>query len=157
MRRHLLGPLIGRVHRQRPANGVVVVRVRGSESPDVVDQELVGLDLGHTVEIGHLVEGAADRPLGRSPVVTDDVEDEGVVEDSQVLEGADETTYLDVRVLQEAGIDLHLSLQDRLELVVHLVPRRDLGRPGGQFGIGPDDPQLLLSSEDLLPQRVPAL
>ena len=52
-----------------------------------------------------------------------------------------------VGVLEEAGVDLHLALEHRLELVGHVVPRRDLVVAGGQLGVGGDDAELLLAGE----------
>ena len=62
-----------------------------------------------------------------------------------------------VGVLEEAGVDLHLPGQDRLELVGHVVVGGDLGRPGGELGVGGDDPQVLLPGEDGLARGVPAV
>ena len=62
-----------------------------------------------------------------------------------------------VGVLQEPGVDLHLAGQHRLQLVGHVVPRRDLGVPGGQLGVRRDDPQLLLAGEGALALDVPAV
>ena len=88
--------------------------------------ELGRLELGRAVEHHQLVEGAAEGALGGRPVVADDVVDEGVVEDPELLEGVDEPTDVVVRVLEEAGVDLHLAGEHRLQLVGHVVPGRDL-------------------------------
>ena len=40
-----------------------------------------------------------------------------------------------VRVLQEAGVDLHLTRQHWLQLVQHVVPGRDLVVPRRQLGV----------------------
>ena len=61
-----------------------------------------------------------------------------------------------VGVLQEAGVDLHLAREHRLEVVGHVVPGRDLLGPVGQLGLGRDHAELLLPCEGLLAQRVPA-
>ena len=50
VRRDLLGPLVGRIHRVRPANRVVVVGVRSAEEVDLRLQELGGLERAHAVE-----------------------------------------------------------------------------------------------------------
>ena len=62
-----------------------------------------------------------------------------------------------VGVLEEAGVDLHLAGEDRLQLVGHLLPGGDLGRARGQLGVGGDHAQLLLAGEVSLAQRVPAV
>ncbi len=80
---------------------------------------------GHAVEVGHLVEGAVHGALGRRAVVADDVVDDRVVEDLEVLEGVDDPAHVVVGVLEEPGVHLHLALEHRLELVGHVVPRRD--------------------------------
>ena len=64
MRRNLLGPLVGRVHRMRPADGVVVVRLRPAELVEPRHQEFGGFQRGKAIEVGHLVVGAVDRALG---------------------------------------------------------------------------------------------
>jgi hypothetical protein len=60
-----------------------------------------------------------------------------------------------IGVFQEPGEALHLVGQDRLEVLGHVLPRRDLGVPGGQLGVGRDHPEFLLPGERLRPQRVP--
>ena len=44
--------------------------------------EVRRFDLGHAVEVRHLVEGALERAFGRRAVVADDQIDQGVVEDA---------------------------------------------------------------------------
>ena len=97
------------------------------------------------------------RALGRRAVVADDAVDERVVEDPEVVERVDQPPDVVVGVLQEAGVDLHLAREHRLELVGHVVPGRDLGRARGQLGVGRDHAELLLARERLLAQRVPAV
>ena len=80
MRGHLLGPLIGRVHRPRPADRVVAVGAFAAELVELGHQEFGGLEVGHAVEVGHLVERALQRALGRCAVVADDDVDERVVQ-----------------------------------------------------------------------------
>ena len=62
-----------------------------------------------------------------------------------------------VGVLHEAGVDLHLPREDRLEVVGNVVPGGDLVRPGRELRLGRDDAELLLARQDLLPQHVPPL
>ena len=147
VRGDLLGPLVRRAHRVRPADRVVVVGVRGAEVVDLGQQELGRLDARHAVERGHLVEAAVHRALGRRAVVADDVVDQRVVEDAEVVEGVDDPADVVVGLLEETGVDLHLARQHRLELVGHVVPGRDLFVARGQLGVGGDHAQLLLPRE----------
>jgi hypothetical protein len=115
------------------------------------------LERGSAVEDEHLVEGPVDRALGGGAVVPDDVVDERVLEDAEILQRVDQPPDVVVGVLEESGVDLHLAREDRLQLVGHVVPGRDLLVPRGQLRIRWDDPKLFLPSENLLTQRVPAL
>ena len=107
--------------------------------------------------IGELVEAAVRRTFGRGAVVADDVVDERVVEDLEVVEGVDQPADVVVGVLEEAGVHLHLARQHRLQLVRHVVPGGDLGRPLGQLRVLGHDAELLLAGERPLAERVPPL
>ena len=157
VRGDLLGPLVRRVHRVRPAHGVVVVGLRGAELVDALGHELGRLQRGGAVEVDQLVEAAVQAALGARAVVADDVVDERVAEDAEVVERVDQPPDVVVGVLQEAGVDLHLAREHRLEVVRDVVPGGDLVGPGGQLGVGRDHAELLLAGERLLAQRVPAL
>ena len=76
-------------------------------------QELGGLDVGHAVEVGHLVERALQRALRRRAVVADDEVDQRVVEHRS--ERIEQPADVMVGVLHERGVHLHLALQRRLE------------------------------------------
>ena len=65
VRRDLLGPLVRRVHRVRPADGVVVVRLGPTELVDPGGEVLGRLQRLKTVEIAHLVVAAVERSLRR--------------------------------------------------------------------------------------------
>ena len=140
-----------------PPDGVVVVRLRGSELVDPGGHELRRLQGGCTVEGHHLVERPVQGPLGRGAVVADDHVDERVVEDLQLGEGVDQPADVVVGVLEEPRVDLHLPRQHRLQLVGHVVPGRDLVGPGGELRVLRDHAGVLLPGEGLLAQRVPAL
>ena len=157
VRRDLLGPLVGRIHRVRPADGVVVVGVRPAEEVDLRREKLRGFERAHPVEDRHLVEAAVRRALSRRAVVADDQVDQRVVEDLQILERVDEPAEMMVGVLEECGIDLHLAGEDRPHVLRRLVPGRNLLRPRRENSVGGDDAQLLLSCERLFAQLVPAL
>ena len=157
VRGHLLGPLVRRAQRVRPADRVVVVGLRGAEVVDLGQQELGGLDARHAVERGHLVEAAVERALGRGAVVADDVVDQRVVEDAEVVDRVDDPADLVVGLLEEAGVDLHLSGQHRLEVVRHVVPAGISSCrlvSSASFGT---TPSFFCWLERLLPQRIPAV
>ena len=100
---------------------------------------------------------AVDVPLSRRPVVAQDVEHQRVVEDVERLERVDQAADVVVGVLEEPGVDLHLTGQHRLELVRHVLPCGDLGMPGGELRVGGHDAPTLLLGERPLAQRVPAV
>ncbi len=157
VRGHLLGPLVGRVHGVGPAHGVVVVGLRAAQFVDPVHQELRGLERRGPVEIDHLVECAVQRALRGRAVVADDVVDQGVAQQAQLLDRVDEPTDVVVGVFQEARVDLHLTAQDRLQVIGHVVPGRDFLVPGGELAVGGDHAQRLLPGEGFLAQLVPSL
>ena len=68
VRGHLLGPLVGRVHRPGPAHRVVVVRLGRAELVHLREHEFGRLQRGHAVEVGHLVERAVQRAFGDAPL-----------------------------------------------------------------------------------------
>ena len=75
----------------------------------------------------------------------------------EVVDHIDQPADVIIDVLQEAGVHLHLPRQHRLELIGHVIPRRNLGVPGGELGVRRDDSQLLLPAERTLPLHVPAV
>ena len=157
VRGDLLGPLERSVHGPRPTHRVVVVRAGRSELVHLAEHELGRLELGHAVEVGHLVEGAVHGALGRGAVVADDVVDDRVVEDLEGLEGVDDPADVVVGVLEEAGVHLHLRSRTGLSssgmsshAVIDVVAR-------GELGVGGDHAELLLPGEGLLALGVPAV
>ncbi len=62
-----------------------------------------------------------------------------------------------IGVLEEAGVDLHLARQHRLERLRHVVPGGDLLVPRRQLCVRRDHAELLLPRERLLAHGVPAL
>ena len=124
----------------RPADGEVVVGLRRAEVVDARGHELGRLERGGAVEDERLVERAVDRALGAGPVVADDVVDERVLEHAEVLERVDEPPDVVVGVLEEAGVDLHLPREHRLQLVGHVVPGGDLVVPRRQLRLRGHDP-----------------
>ena len=135
VRGDLLGPLVRRVHGVRPPDRVMVVGLRAAELVEPLHQELRRLEVRHSVEVQHLVEGSVERALTRGAVIADDVVDERVVEDAKLLYAVKQATDVMIGVLQETGVHLHLAAQDRLERLRHLLPRRDLLVAGGELGL----------------------
>ena len=121
VRGHLLGPLIRRVHRPRPAHRVVAVGAFAAELVELGHQEFGCLEVGHAVEVGHLVERALQRALRRSAVIADDDVDQRVVQ--YRFERIDQPADVMVGVLQKCCVHLHLAFQRRLELQDPCRPR----------------------------------
>ena len=115
VRRDLLGPLVGRVHRVRPADGVVVVRLGSAELVDPGREVLGRLQRLQTVEVAHLVVAAVERPFGGGAVVAGDVVDERVVGDAQLGQRVDQPAHVVIGVFHEARVHFHLPAQHRLE------------------------------------------
>ena len=153
----LLRPLVGRVHRVRPADRVVVVGVGRAEVVDLRDHEFRRLEAESAVQDHELVEAPGRRALGRGAVVADDVVDERAFEDAELAQRVDQPAHVVVGVLEEARVDLHLAREHRLQVVGHLVPCRDLLRALGELRLGRDHAELLLLRERPLAQRVPAV
>ena len=110
---------------------------------------------GRAVEDEHLVEAAVDGALGAGTVVPDHQVDQGVVVDLELLEGVEQPADVVVGVLEEPGVDLHLPLQDRPQLLGHVLVGGDLLMPGRELGVGRDHAELLLPRERLLAQHIP--
>lgn len=156
---HLLGPLVRRVHRDRPARGVVRVGVRPAELARPLREEprdplRVLLD---AVEVQALVERAGVAALGRCPVVAEDVENDRVVELAALAQRRDHPAHLGVGVLGEGGVQLHQVLTGLALEVGDLVPVRDAGGPRRQLRVLRYDAQPLLPLEGDLALAVPAV
>ncbi|CAB4713163.1 unannotated protein [freshwater metagenome] len=149
----LLGPLVGRVHGQCPADVVVRVRRRPADVVELLE-DAVGR-VGQAVETQHLVERALDAALAGGAVVAEDVEDDGVVELAEPLDLVDEAADLLVGVLGERRVDLHQPLGDAPVVVGQVVPVRGALRPRRQLGPLGHQPQRLLSGQGLVALLVP--
>ena len=62
-----------------------------------------------------------------------------------------------VGVLHESGVDLHLSRQDRLQLIRHVIPRRYLVWSVCQLGVLWNHAKLFLPGEGPVTQRIPTI
>ena len=151
--RDLLGPGERRVAGHGPPCGIVTVGLRPAEFVVVLQNVLDRLL--HTVEVGHLVEHAVHAALGARPVVSEDVEDQRVVELAHVRDRVDEPPDLVVCLLGKACEDLHLAGKELLFLRAQPVPVLDgrwLGRERRARG---HDAHLDLAGKRLFPQPVP--
>jgi len=72
------------------------------------ERELVVGVKSHAVEEGHLVERAGDCPFHAGAVIAPDVEDQRVVEVTQVVDRVEQSPDVPVRVLRKPGEHLHL-------------------------------------------------
>src|SRR6516225_4293651 len=69
VRCHLLGPLIGCVHRVRPTDRVVVIRLRTAQVVDTSGEKICGLQRVKAVEGNHFVERTLRSSFSRCSVV----------------------------------------------------------------------------------------
>ena len=127
VRGDLLGPLVRRVHRQRPADRVDRVRRRVAEAvePGVHRVHVVGEAVADEV-LGQRALGPA---LPRRAVVAEQVEHQRVLEDAEAVQRVDEPADVVVRVLGEAGVGLHEPGRHLAGLGVELVPVRHARAP----------------------------
>ncbi len=151
----LLRPSEWRVPSHGPSGGVVAVRIRATQVIQML--EYVCDRFGHTVEVSCFIEQPVHRPFGTRAVVTDDVEDECVVQLPQVFDRIDHATHLGVGVLTKSGEDFHLACKQFLLVGAELVPILDPFRLQRELRSGGDDSQFDLSSQRLFSQLVSAL
>ena len=158
VRGDLLGPLVGRVHRVRPADRVVVVRLGGPEVVDALGHELDRLEPERAVENDQLVEAAVRRAFGRGAVVADRSRRSACRRGSSSSSSASirRPTWWSVCSRKPAYTSI-CRARTGLHLVGRLVPRGDLRRSRRQLRVVGDDAELLLPRERLLAERVPAL
>ena len=154
---NLFGPLVRRVHRERPAHGVMIVGLRPAEFIHPLGQVLGRLHGLQAVEVAHLVVATVDRTLGGGAVIADDVVDERVVEEVQLLQHLNDAPDVVVGVFHVTRIDLHLSGQHGPECFRRRVPSRDFFIAGGELAVGWNDAELFLSGKGFLAQLVVAL
>ncbi len=155
VRGHLLHPLERRVERPGPADVVVVFAADGAEVVDVVQQPL--RILGHAVLVGRGAPAAVDGALRRGAVVSADVDEQGVVQLAEFVDGVDDPADLGVGMGHEPGEHLHQPAGHRLVAIVVVGPGRNLRRPRSQPGAGRDDARLELAVVSPLPQGIPAI
>ena len=96
------------------------------------------------------------KPSELGPLSPVDVDDEGVVELTQVLDRLDDAADLMVRIGEVGGVDVHLLDEQPLLHRTERVPLGQFLRPGRELGVRRHDAQSLLVGEDRLAQLVPA-
>ena len=134
----------------------MVVGRRRPELRDARDHDLRRFQGVGAVQLDQLVETAMQPALRRRAVVADHHVDQRVVEDLELVERVDQAADMVIGVFQEAGVDLHLARQHRLELIGDDVPGRDLLRAGGQLGVRRDHAELFLARKRGLALAIPA-
>ena len=81
--------------------------------------------------------------------------DQRVVELAEVLQSIEYPSDLMVGVLHEAGVDLHLSAEHRLEVLGDVIPGHDLGRASRELRVLGNNTQFLLACQRFLTQDIP--
>ena len=109
----------------------------------------------HAVKKRHLVKQAVHASFGTRAVVADDVENQRVVHLAGLLDGLDQPADLRVRILAEAGEDLHLTAKQFLLVSRELVPILDRVRLGCELRPRRHDAQLDLPGQGLFAEFVP--
>ena len=163
MGRYLLHPFERRVECPGPRRRVVREGTFGA--PELVPEELILDRHLDAVEGGELVGRAVDHAFGARAIVAADVDDQGVVELAQVLDGLDDTADLVVGVSLIGRIDIRLLDEQLLFFPTQRIPARQLGavvdvlsvRPRRQLRVGRHDAQLLLVGKDRFAQLFPAV
>ncbi len=151
--RVLLAQLERRVPREGPADRIVVVRAGEAE---VVDLREDGLRVfADRRDEAHLVVKTIERSLAGRAVVSDEDEDERVLERLRLLEERHQAPYLRVGVLEEARVDLGHSRKEALLVGRKGVPFLHALEHRGELGVLWNDPELLLSFDHDLAVLVP--
>ena len=153
----LLGPFKGRVGRHCPARGHM--RERVGTTPVIGDREhaLNGLNAENTVEAEHLVEGTDQAAFRAGTIVAHDVNEQGVIQLTEIVDGIDQTADFDIGVLHEAGKGFHLQFEQLLLLLSELIPVLDFIGLASELSAFGHDAHGLLPSQCFFPQCVPAV
>ncbi len=155
VRSDLLRPLKRRVHRMRPADGIVVERRRRAQFVHAFED--CAEIFGDSVEEGHLVEQAIKSAFGAGTVVPLDVDDQRIVQLAEIFNRVEDAAHLVVGIGQRRGVDLHHAGKDLPLVSSQRVPCRNRFGTRGQLGVGRNDSHLPLPRECLFPHLVPAL
>ena len=110
----------------------------------------------NAVEEGEFVRCAVDHAFSARAVVAADVDDQGVVEFAEIVDGLDDPADLIVGVRKVRPVDVHLFGEELFLFPREGIPLRQFLRPRRQLGIGRHDAEPLLVGEDRVAQLVPA-
>ena len=133
------------------------MRERSLRSPELVPEKLVLHRHRNAIEGGELVRRAIEHAFGARAVVAADIDDQGVVELAEVLDGLDDAADFMVGVGEIGAINIRLLDEELLLFKTERIPLRQFLRPRRQLGVLGHDAQPLLVGEDLLAHLVPAL
>ena len=127
MRRHLLHPLERRVERPRPS--CRKVRESPLGAPELIPEELVLDRHGNAIEGRELVRRAVDHAFAAGAVVAADVDDQRVVELTEVFDGLDDAADLVVGVGLIRPVNIRLLDEELLLVPAERVPRGSFAPP----------------------------
>src|SRR5262252_6955479 len=117
--RKALVPAVGCVASHGPTDRVVR---RGFGPAPIVDAGVHAIEAGlQAIEFGQVVV-PTERPAFAAGAIVGEEGEDRVVQDAALLQVRDEPAHLMVGMAQEAGRDLHLSLEQGFLSIVVLVP-----------------------------------
>ena len=155
-----LGVAKGRVTGPGPAGVIHVVGQRtaeGLEAAEFIERlDLLGDGVGNLILREQFADGAV-LTFGGGAVVAPDVEDDGVLALSGLVEVIDQLADLRIGVFAEAGVDFHEAQLKGAFGFRDAVPRRHGRGARGEFGIGRNPAELFLAGKDFFTELVPAL
>ena len=151
---HLFGPLKRCIHGVCPLRREVVGPLWSAKFVNVLQRVLPSL--GVTIEVQILVEATFETALGAGAVVTGDVDEDRVVTTRHSTHGINDPPHVVVNVRGKPSEHFHHTSVDLLLLRVERFPGRQTLTPFSEFGVGGDDPKLLLAGERIFAVLVPA-
>ena len=154
MRGDLLGPAVGRIERNGPWHGHMVVGAVAA--PRVDERQLLFDGERDAVEVRNFVRRAVHRTFGAAAVVPADVDDQRIVELAEILHRPDDASDLVVRVGEIGRIDLDLPCEQALLVGREALPLLHVVGPGRELRSGGNDAPPALVLEYLLAQRLPS-
>src|SRR5271166_7150532 len=103
-------------------------RHRAADLVELLDDVL--RRVGNPVKRRHLVERARKPTLGAHAVVAGDINDDGVVEHSDIFKTVEQSANFMISVFTKSGVVLHQARGDALLVGAELIPVLDARRPG---------------------------
>ena len=110
-----------------------------------------------TIEKRHLVVCPVHLALGARSVITDNINEQGIVGLADFLYGTVKATYFIIRMLGKARISFHLTSEQLLLVGRERVPIFYVFRFWAELGICGNDAELLLTFKRFLADFVPTL